>query len=141
MPPSDRVIKTPRGSVRASELKSLCEVVEPGIILFREYHDANAEVFLEIMNHVKKLGEPFGEFAVICDLRDAQNRPRPDMVEVIVQSNRTIGTHWAVVQSNNVIIRTIAKFIVPRITGKETSMHANLEDAIASCRRALQARK
>ena len=133
----DEVVRSSRGTVTLAELRALCDVVEPGIVRFREHPDANVEVFTTLVRIAAELGEPFGDFAVIVDLRAAQNRPGPDMVQAISKSVRSVGIHWATVQSGNLAIRTIAKFVMTRLAGPGVSIHANLDDAIAACREAL----
>ena len=114
-------------------------MVEPGIVLFREYDDANADTFAAQVKVVQELGEPFGAYTVIVDLREARNRPRTEMVQEILRSIRSCGVHWATIQSTSLPIRAIAQFIIRRVVGDNVSTHATKEEAVAACRLALEA--
>jgi len=128
-----------KAQLSIEELHDRVEVVEPGIVLFREPPGGDVDNFRVIVARVAELGAPFGDFVVLIDLADA-TRPGPKLVEELLEVARTVGIHWCAIGSPNRFMQAVARFVMSRLVKLPATYHASYEDALEHARDVLRLR-
>lgn len=138
----DEMIPTQRGSISVADLRSRCRVLEPGVLYFLEIPQGTVPAFDVEMATLRELGKDFESFVVVVDLTEA-TRPRPELIEHILQCIQTVGIHWCVVKPGNVFMRSVIRFVVGRMASirSRMSMHESIEEAVRQARKKLEMAK
>jgi len=136
-----RIYHTPAGDFTHAQLRDRVEVVEPGIVLFRELPGGDADNFRAELEIVKEHGEAMGDYVVIIDLSEA-TRPGAGLLEVLFDAMRNVGIHWCAIQtSKSKVMKAVVEFVLRRASrGTATTVHDSREEAVAKARSVLAAR-
>ncbi|MCA9625778.1 MAG: hypothetical protein KC731_42440 [Myxococcales bacterium] len=130
-------------SYTEDELRARVSVLEPGVVMVREIPEATADTFRFEMEVARELGRAFSEYVLIIDLAEA-TRPRPDVIEEIIEGNRDVGVQWCVVQNTSRIMAAVTRFVLSKLAGSriktKTTVHTSLDDALNEARGVLGAR-
>jgi len=119
-------------------LAERCEVIEDGIVGFREVPGGKAKPFAELIDICNELGRPFGEWVIILDLADA-TRPTPGLVESMPRLFRTGAKHWVVhLHVKNKIMVGVGDFLMRRFSHLPVAVRNTREEAIEAARLALR---
>ena len=125
--------------VTVEELRARVIMVEPGIILLREWPHSNAQIYQTMTRVAEELASQEPHVVMILDLTEAKARPDPAMMKAIVESSRRLGLYTAAVRPSSRAIKAVLKFVTGRASGIEGySLHDDVNEALDACRAKLQ---
>jgi hypothetical protein len=140
----DEIIEDHPDRVTVGYVQSRCRIVEPGVVLLREMPRSTLGSFAVAMDALVDLARPFRCFAIVNDVTEATHRPKGAYHDAIVKAATTVGVHWSIVISGNLLVRTISRFIMGRVmrdgakAGITWSVHDSVDGAIVAARAAVR---